>query len=368
MRCVRHQHSDEPDPAQDSPQVGPPKTSAAGLPAVLNSVRQVGEHAGVRRGLPAMLAVNQKRGFDCPGCAWPEGDRRHRAEFCENGVKAVAEEATAKALTAGFFADHPVAELAERSGYWLGRQGRLTEPMYLAEGATHYEPVGWDRALDLVAEELRALDSPDEAVFYTSGRTSNEAAFCYQLFARALGTNNLPDCSNMCHESSGSALTETLGVGKGSVSLEDLREADLIIVAGQNPGTNHPRMLTALERAKRAGTRIVTVNPLPEAGMREFRNPQHAGGLLGRGTELTDLFAQIRCWRRVSAARTSWTGSSSPRTPTASRSSPRPCSTNRTGSSGRAPSGPPAWTGSSSSGSPRWSPPRSGSWCAGRWA
>ncbi|MFD6953245.1 hypothetical protein A6A08_23225 [Nocardiopsis sp. TSRI0078] len=294
MRCVRHQHSDTPDPAQDSPQVGPPKTSAAGLPAVLNSVRQVGEHAGVRRGLPAMLAVNQKRGFDCPGCAWPEGDRRHRAEFCENGAKAVAEEATAKALTADFFAAHPVAELAERSGYWLGQQGRLTEPMYLAEGATHYEPVGWDRALDLVAEDLRALDSPDEAVFYTSGRTSNEAAFCYQLFARALGTNNLPDCSNMCHESSGSALTETLGVGKGSVSLEDLREADLIIVAGQNPGTNHPRMLSALERAKRSGTRIVTVNPLPEAGMREFRNPQRAGGLLGRGTELTDLFAQIR--------------------------------------------------------------------------
>lgn len=294
MRSVRHENTEKPDPAQDAPRVGPPKTSAAGLPAVLNSVRQVGEHAGVRRGLPAMLAINQKRGFDCPGCAWPEGDKRHKAEFCENGAKAVAEEATATGLTASFFASHPVAELAERSGYWLGQRGRLTEPMYLAEGATHYEPVSWDRALDLVAEDLRGLSSPDEAVFYTSGRTSNEAAFCYQLFARVLGTNNMPDCSNMCHESSGSALTETLGVGKGSVSLDDLQKADLIIVAGQNPGTNHPRMLSALERAKRAGTRIITINPLPEAGMREFRNPQKAGGLLGRGTELTDLFAQIR--------------------------------------------------------------------------
>ncbi|MGW9350596.1 FdhF/YdeP family oxidoreductase [Nocardiopsis flavescens] len=282
------------DTAQDSPRIDQPKTSAAGLPAVLNSVRQVGEHAGVRRGLPAMLAVNQKRGFDCPGCAWPEGDKRHRAEFCENGAKAVAEEATSRPLTAAFFAEHPVSELAERSGYWLGQQGRLTEPLLLEEGADHYTPIGWDAAMELVADEMRALDNPDQAVFYTSGRTSNEAAFAYQLLARQLGTNNMPDCSNMCHESSGSALGETLGVGKGSVSLEDLHQADLIIVAGQNPGTNHPRMLTALERAKKNGARIVTVNPLPEAGMREFRNPQHPGGLLGRGTPLTDVFAQIR--------------------------------------------------------------------------
>ncbi|WP_028647022.1 FdhF/YdeP family oxidoreductase [Nocardiopsis sp. CNT312] len=284
----------ENDPAQDAPRVDPPGRSSVGLPSVLNSLRQVGENAGVRRGVPAMLAVNQKRGFDCPGCAWPEPGRRHTAEFCENGAKAVAEEATGRALAAEFFAEHPVSELAERSGYWLGRQGRLAEPLYLAEGADHYEPITWESALDLVAGELRALDSPDKAVFYTSGRTSNEAAFCYQLLARLLGTNNLPDCSNMCHESSGAALTETLGVGKGSVSLSDLYKADLIIVAGQNPGTNHPRMLSALERAKRSGARIVTVNPLPEAGLREFRNPQTARGLAGRGTELTDLFAQIR--------------------------------------------------------------------------
>ena len=283
-----------PDPAQDAPEVGPPKESAAGIPAVLNSVRHVNDQAGVKRGLPAMLAVNQKKGFDCPGCAWPEEDKRHKAEFCENGAKAVAEEATRKTVTGDFFARHPVAELFDRSGYWLGQQGRLTEPVYLPEGATHYEPVSWDRALDMIADELRGLDSPDEAVFYTSGRTSNEAAFAYQLFARQFGTNNLPDCSNMCHESSGSALTETLGVGKGSVSLEDIYQSDLIIVAGQNPGTNHPRMLSALEKAKRSGTRIITVNPLPEAGMKAFRNPQYARGLVGRGTELTDLFAQIR--------------------------------------------------------------------------
>ena len=282
------------DTAQDAPRIDPPKTSAAGLPAVLNSVRRIGEDVGVRRGLPAMLALNQKSGFDCPGCAWPEGDRRHRAEFCENGAKAVAEEATDRPLGADFFAEHPVGELAQRSGYWLGRQGRLTRPLYLAEGTDHYTPISWDDALELAAGELRALDTPDQAVFYTSGRTGNEAAFAYQLLARQLGTNNLPDCSNMCHESSGAALAQTLGVGKGSVSLDDLYQADLVIVAGQNPGTNHPRMLTALERAKKNGARIITVNPLPEAGMREFRNPQRPGGLLGRGTPLTDLFAQIR--------------------------------------------------------------------------
>ena len=294
MRDVRHHDSEMTDPVQDAPEVGAPKEHAAGLPAVLSSVRHVGEQAGVRRGVPAMLAVNQKRGFDCPGCAWPDPDKRHTAEFCENGAKAVAEEATRHGVGADFFARHPVGALAERSGYWLGRQGRLTEPVYLPEGGTHYEPISWEAALDLVAEELRALDSPDEAVFYTSGRTSNEAAFAYQLLARQLGTNNLPDCSNMCHESSGSALTETLGVGKGSVSLEDVHQADLIIVAGQNPGTNHPRMLTALERAKRSGARIVTVNPLPEAGMKAFANPQHARGLVGRATELTDLFMQVK--------------------------------------------------------------------------
>jgi molybdopterin-dependent oxidoreductase alpha subunit len=282
------------DPVQDAPQVTPPKHAAAGLPAVGHSLRISQRQMGVRRTALTLLRVNQKNGFDCPGCAWPEGDKRHTAEFCENGAKAVAEEATLRRVTPEFFAAHPVADLAERSGYWLGQQGRLTHPMYLADGADAYEPVSWDRAFDIIAEELHALDSPDEAVFYTSGRTSNEAAFLYQLFAREYGTNNLPDCSNMCHESSGSALSETLGVGKGSVLLEDLYRADLIVVAGQNPGTNHPRMLSALEKAKANGAKIISVNPLPEAGLERFKNPQTARGLAAGGTPLTDLFLQIR--------------------------------------------------------------------------
>ncbi|WP_100444738.1 FdhF/YdeP family oxidoreductase [Glycomyces xiaoerkulensis] len=282
------------DPDQDSPQVSRPGRRAAGLPAVANSLRTVGAQAGLRRGLPLLRAVNQTGGFDCPGCAWPEPDHRHPAEFCENGAKAVAEEATRRTAGPEFFAEHSLEDLAGKSGYWLGQQGRITRPMHLAEGADHYEPIGWDEAFGLIASELGALDHPDRAAFYTSGRTGNEAAFLYQLLARRFGTNNLPDCSNMCHESSGVALGETIGIGKGSVRLEDLWEADLIIVAGQNPGTNHPRMLTALEKAKRAGARIATVNPMPEAGMRRFKNPQTARGLVGRGTELTDLFLQIK--------------------------------------------------------------------------
>jgi molybdopterin-dependent oxidoreductase alpha subunit len=284
----------ETDPAQDTPDVRPPKRRAVGVPAVVNSLRVVATQAGVKRGLPLLRDVNQTGGFDCPGCAWPEPGHRHPAEFCENGAKAVAEEGTRRRVDPAFFAEHPIADLADKSGYWLGQQGRLTEPVYLPEGGTHYRAITWDDAYELIASELAALDHPDQAAFYTSGRTSNEAAFLYQLFARKLGTNNLPDCSNMCHESSGAALAETIGIGKGSVTLDDLHQADLIIVAGQNPGTNHPRMLTALEQAKRAGARLATINPLPEAGMRRFKNPQTARGLAGRGTELTDLFLQIK--------------------------------------------------------------------------
>ncbi|MEV8342282.1 FdhF/YdeP family oxidoreductase [Streptomyces niveus] len=288
------------DPVQDAPRVAAPRDSAAGLPAVAHSLRVAQQQMGVTRAARTLLKVNQKDGFDCPGCAWPEGDHRHTAEFCENGAKAVAEEATLRRVTPDFFAAHPVADLATRSGYWLGQQGRITQPMLLERGAAdggtggdRYEPVSWERAFGIIAEELTALDSPDEALFYTSGRTSNEAAFLLQLFAREFGTNNLPDCSNMCHESSGSALAETLGVGKGSVSLEDMHQADLIIVAGQNPGTNHPRMLSALEKAKAAGAQVISVNPLPEAGMGRFKNPQTPHGLL-KGAALTDLFLQIR--------------------------------------------------------------------------
>ncbi|WP_431948784.1 FdhF/YdeP family oxidoreductase [Actinacidiphila sp. bgisy167] len=282
------------DPVQDAPEVSGPQHAAAGLPAIGHTLRVAQRQMGVRRTALTLLKVNQKDGFDCPGCAWPEPEHRHTAEFCENGAKAVAEEATLRRVTPDFFAAHPVADLARRSGYWLGQQGRLTQPMYLPEGADHYEPVPWERAFEIVADELNRLASPDEAVFYTSGRTSNEAAFLYQLFAREFGTNNLPDCSNMCHESSGSALAETIGIGKGSVLLEDLYRADLIIVAGQNPGTNHPRMLSALEKAKAGGAKIVTVNPLPEAGLQRFKNPQTPKGLAGGGTPLADLFLQIR--------------------------------------------------------------------------
>jgi molybdopterin-dependent oxidoreductase alpha subunit len=281
------------DPVQDAPQVSDPQHAAAGLAAIGHTLRIAQQQMGVRRTAQTLLKVNQKDGFDCPGCAWPEGDKRHTAEFCENGAKAVAEEATLRRVTPDFFAAHPLADLASRSGYWLGQQGRITQPMYLPQGADRYEAVTWERAFAIIAEELTALASPDEALFYTSGRTSNEAAFLFQLFAREFGTNNLPDCSNMCHESSGSALNETIGVGKGSVSLEDLHQADLIIVAGQNPGTNHPRMLSALEKAKNAGAKIISVNPLPEAGLERFKNPQTPRGMI-KGVALNDLFLQIR--------------------------------------------------------------------------
>jgi molybdopterin-dependent oxidoreductase alpha subunit len=251
---------------------------------------------GVGRSARTLLKLNQVGGFDCPGCAWPEPapGKRHTAEFCENGAKAVAEEATLRRIGPEFFAEHPVAELAGRSEHWLGQQGRLTTPMVLREGDTHYEPISWPDAFELIAAELRGLASPDQAAFYTSGRTSNEAAFVYQLFARSFGTNNLPDCSNMCHESSGLALSQTIGVGKGSVTLEDIHRASLLVVVGQNPGTNHPRMLTALEQAKRNGAKIMVVNPLPEAGLIRFRNPQRVSGVVGEGTALADRYLQIR--------------------------------------------------------------------------
>jgi molybdopterin-dependent oxidoreductase alpha subunit len=275
--------------------VGPPARESAGLKGVAAGLSAGLSQMGVRRSARTLLRVNQTHGFDCPGCAWPEPGAGHRAlaEFCENGAKAVAEEATLRRVTADFFARYPIDELARRSDHWLGQQGRLAEPMVRAAGSDRYRPISWDAAFDLIATRLRELASPDEAVFYTSGRTSNEAAFAWQLLARAYGTNNLPDCSNMCHESSGLALTQTIGVGKGSVTLDDIHAAKLLVVVGQNPGTNHPRMLTALERAKRSGAVIVAVNPLPEAGLMKFRNPQSARGILA-GTTLADHFLQIR--------------------------------------------------------------------------
>ncbi len=274
--------------------IGEPKGWGAGVPGVVRALRVSNDQMGVGRSLALLPVLNKPGGPDCPGCAWPDPEKPHIAEFCENGAKAVAEEATLRRVTPGFFAAHSVADLAERSDHWLGQQGRLTEPMIRREGATHYEPVSWDEALDLVAAELRALDSPDEAIFYTSGRTSNEAAYLYQLFVRAYGTNNLPDCSNMCHESSGSALGQTIGIGKGTVTLTDVETSDLVIIAGQNPGTNHPRMLGSLEKVKDNGGRIIAVNPLVEAGLTGFRNPQTVRGVLRSGTALADTYVQIR--------------------------------------------------------------------------
>jgi molybdopterin-dependent oxidoreductase alpha subunit len=284
------------DPGDEHMSVTPPKTWAAGLPGVTHALQYSLGQTSVRRTALTLLNINQAKGFDCPGCAWPEPapGQRHQNEYCENGAKHISDEATSRRVTADFFRQHSISELGEKSDYWLNQQGRLTEPMIKHPGSDHYEPIGWDEALGLLADELRGLDTPNEALFYTSGRVGNEPAFLLQLFARAFGTNNLPDCSNMCHESSGFALNETLGIGKGSVSLQDIHDADLIFVVGQNPGTNHPRMLSALEETKRNGGQVIAVNPLPEAGLMRFKNPQKPRGVIGRGTAIADQFLQIR--------------------------------------------------------------------------
>jgi molybdopterin-dependent oxidoreductase alpha subunit len=293
--------ADHPEPAAVPPDVftglhlHSPKTSAAGATAVVKSMQHVWDRAGVIRGTRALSLLNQIGGVDCSSCAWPEPDQ-HRSsfEFCENGAKAIAWEADRRGIGREFFAEHSVRQLAEQSDYWHGQQGRLTEPLVLRPGDTHYRPIHWDEAFKLIADELNALASPQEALFYTSGRTSNEAAFLYQLFVRQFGTNNLPDCSDMCHESSSVALPETVGIGKGTVLLDDFEKAQLLLLLGQNPGTNHPRMLTALQKAKRAGAKIIAVNPLKEAGLLGFMNPQEVGGMAGRSTPLADDYLQVR--------------------------------------------------------------------------
>ncbi|WP_136609235.1 FdhF/YdeP family oxidoreductase [Sinomonas albida] len=279
---------------EDSLHVGPPETSAAGLKAVAVALQRGLEQAGPVRTARSLLRINQRGGFDCPGCAWPEPDgHRKAAEFCENGAKAVAEEATVSAVTPEWWDGHPVATLRDKTDYWLSKQGRITEPVVLRPGDDRYRRISWTDAFALVAEHLRAT-TPERCVFYTSGRTANETAFMYQLFARSLGTNNLPDCSNMCHESSGSALNPTIGIGKGTVSLEDIHEAKLVFVVGQNPGTNHPRMLSALKECRDRGGKIVAVNPLPEAGLLHFKDPQRVDGYVGEGATIADEFLQIK--------------------------------------------------------------------------
>lgn len=276
-------------------QIGKTKTSAAGVPAVANSLRHVYGNAGLLRGTEAMLKLNQWEGFDCPSCAWPDpDDHRSAFEFCENGAKAIASETTKKRVTPEFFEEYSVAELAEWSDYEMDQAGRITHPMVLREGDTHYREISWDDAFNLIGKELNALSSPDEGVFYTSGRATNEAAFLYQLFVRNFGTNNLPDCSNMCHESSGAAMNQSVGVGKGTVTLKDLETAETILIIGQNPGTNHPRMLSSLQKAVEGGATIIAVNPMKEAGLTGFMHPQQVKGVIGKATALAKQFLQVK--------------------------------------------------------------------------
>lgn len=269
---------------------------AAGVPAVIAAFSDLIEEKTLVRGTKALFKMNQVGGFDCPSCAWPDPDdeRSPLGEYCENGAKALAEEATTKKVAADFFKENSVYDLAKLDDYQIGKMGRLTDPMHLPKNGTHYQPISWDNAFLKIAEHLNALESPDQAAFYTSGRTSNETSFLYQLFAKEYGTNNMPDCSNMCHETSGSALRPTIGIGKGTVTLDDFYDTDVIVIIGQNPGTNAPRMMSALSKGKKNGAKIIAINPLPEAGLMGFRNPQEISGILGGGVKLADLFLPVK--------------------------------------------------------------------------
>jgi len=282
--------------------VGRPANYAAGPLAVKKSLEHLQREMGLKRAFEAINQMNKKGGFDCPGCAWPDPDDKRSVlgEYCENGAKALAEEATLSRVDTDFFKEHSISEMRTWSDFEIGKSGRLTAPMIVREGQDHYEEITWEEAFTTIGKTLQSLDDPNEAIFYTSGRSSNEAAYLYGLMARRLGTNNLPDCSNMCHESSGVALSQTLGIGKGSVKLDDLHEAEVIIIMGQNPGTNHPRMLTALQKAKENNAKIISINPLEEAGLKRFRNPQRPMDLLLSGTAITDVYLQVKINQDVS--------------------------------------------------------------------
>lgn len=280
--------------AKSNLKVSKSKKWAAGRPAVMNSMRHVMSTAGPIRGTKALMNLNQYDGFDCPSCAWPDPDHhRARSEFCENGAKAIASEATSRVITDEFFRKYSVSELLQKSDYWHDQQGRLTAPVVKLPDSAHYQPITWEDAFDFLSQELKSLEDPNDAIFYTSGRASNEAAFIYQLFVRHFGTNNLPDCSNMCHESSGTALGYSIGIGKGTVSLEDMHNADTIICVGQNPGTNHPRMLSTLTIAIRNGAQVIAVNPLKEAGLLGFAHPQEISGMLNVADSISSQYLQV---------------------------------------------------------------------------
>jgi len=276
-------------------QLKEPAKYAAGVKAVKVALEHAFKEMGVTKSLKGLANMNQKEGFDCPGCAWPDPEKPSKvAEYCENGAKALAEEATNLKVDADFFSKYSVEEISQWTDYKIGKSGRITEPMVLYPDSIHYQPIKWEDAYTLIAKHLKNLNNPDEAIFYTSGRSSNEAAFLYGLFIRALGTNNMPDCSNMCHESSGVALSETLGIGKGSVKLEDFDKAEVVMVIGQNPGTNHPRMLSALQKCKENGGKVISINPLEEAGLIRFKNPQEVKGVLQGGEAITDIHLQVK--------------------------------------------------------------------------
>ena len=271
-----------------------PKSIAAGIPAATSSMLHGIKKMGITKTIKTLTTINQPLGFDCPGCAWPDPDHSSTFEFCENGAKAVADEAMKGGVNPEFFEKYSVQELSQKSDFWLNQQGRITHPMILRKGSNHYEKIDWKEGFEIIRDNVKESNNPDKAVFYTSGRTSNEAAFLYQLFVRTLGTNNMPDCSNMCHESSGIALMEAIGIGKGTVTLDDFNHSDLILVVGQNPGTNHPRMLTALRDAKRNGAKIININPLSETGLVRFKHPQDYMKLSFGSESLADIHLQVK--------------------------------------------------------------------------
>ena len=276
------------------PTLGPVKEVAAGLPAVVSAWKHGIANMGPLDSAKTLSRANQHTGFDCPGCAWPDPSEPSPFEYCENGAKAIADEATNKVIQDSFWKENSVLSLARKSDVWLNAQGRLSKPLIMEKDSNHYKPIDWDRAFGIIGAALFNLENQDDAYFYTSGRASNEAAFLWQLLARQHGTNNLPDCSNMCHESSGVALGESIGIGKGTVRLEDFDHSDLIVVVGQNPGTNHPRMLSALRSAKKSGSSVLSINPIRETGMRGFRHPQNPIDMLGSGVKIADDHVDIR--------------------------------------------------------------------------
>ncbi|CAI8764600.1 FdhF/YdeP family oxidoreductase [Pseudomonas serboccidentalis] len=270
------------------PRYKPYKGAAGGWGALISVAQAWLTSDNALKNLRMMLKTNQNGGFDCPGCAWGDSPESGMVKFCENGAKAVNWEATKRRVDGKFFAKHSVTSLLEQSDYWLEYQGRLTEPMVYDAQTDRYKPIAWDDAFALIGKHLQALSSPDQAEFYTSGRASNEAAYLYQLFVRAYGTNNFPDCSNMCHEASGVALAQSVGVGKGTVTFDDFEHADAIFVWGQNPGTNHPRMLEPLREAVKRGAQVVCINPLKERGLERFQHPQHPLEMLTNGDKPTN--------------------------------------------------------------------------------